>query len=777
MKPKDTVKTEPVLIVVDSQGNLEQFSLASYNGKYFTIGRNKRENEIAIRDNIISGVHGYILNENGRFIYKDMKSRNGTYVETAGQRRFLYESDIFEELSEGAILRIGDLKKPEKVVLILFTYLEPGQTIKKHAVINETVTIGRASDCDIVLKHPSVSRNHCVIERTEGEVVIRDCNSRNGILVNGRRVKGSYTLSDKDVIQILGYQLIFCGRYLYYKKTARGIAVKGRNINKWVGNNKSPKQILQNVDIDIEGNEFVAVIGGSGAGKSTLMNVINGADRNFKGEILYDGLSFKENYQHLKSLVGYVPQDDIIYENLKLRKMLYYTALMRMPDDTDKKEITERIDSVLDSLDLKEHEDTYIKKLSGGQKKRASIAVELLADPKLFFLDEPTSGLDPGTEKDLMVTLRDMTRKQDRTVVIVTHTTQNLNLCDKIIFMGKGGRICFVGDVEEAKEFFRTDDIINAYNLVRKDTEKWAKKYTDYRKGHSIDNRENDKNEKSRFSAYHTSAARQYMIITKRYIELIFNDIKRLTALLLQPVLIGILLMIVADEELFDIYESTKSMMFVLCCSAIWIGVFDSIQEICKERNILRREHMAGLRLGVYILSKLTVQTVLGALQAVLLTVTFLILTDADEKGIFFDSFYFEMVIISWITIVASVSLGLVISAVVRTGDKAMAAAPFVLIVQLLFSGILFELKGAAEYISYITISRWSVEAMGSIVRLNDLPLRLQSEFPALTHEAEELFETSEKHLLTDWSVLIFMTAAFAVISFCVIRNVSKDER
>lgn len=132
-----------------------------------------------------------------------------------------------------------------------------------------------------------------------------------------------------------------------------------------------------------------------------------------------------------------MPQEDIVFENLTLKKMLYYTAKMKMPDNTSMQEIEDRIQEVLRLIELTEHQNTMIKNLSGGQKKRASIAVELLADPGMFFLDEPTSGLDPGTEQKLMRVLNRLSKTQGKTIVMVTHTTQSLDLCDKIIFMGK----------------------------------------------------------------------------------------------------------------------------------------------------------------------------------------------------------------------------------------------------------------------------------------------------------------------------------------------------
>lgn len=177
----------------------------------------------------------------------------------------------------------------------------------------------------------------------------------------------------------------------------------------------------------------------------------------------------------------------------------------------------------------------------------------------------------------------------------------------------------------------------------------------------------------------------------------------------LQPGLIAVLLYIVADDRVFEIYESTKSILFALSCSAIWIGLFNSIQEICKERVIVKREYMANLRLSGYVLSKVVLQAFIGIIQAVLLSEIFLKLIDKQKEGIFFEHYSIEIVFTIWLTILASTAMGLIISAFVKSGDKAMTIAPFVLIVQLLFSGILFTLEGAGKKISYCTVSRLSL--------------------------------------------------------------------
>ena len=548
------------------------------------------------------------------------------------------------------------------------------------------------------------------------------------------------------------------------------------NLNKKVvGRGRKKKKILNDVSCEIRGNEFVAIIGGSGAGKTTLMNAISGFEPEFEGKVFCNGTDLVENFQALKNVIGFVPQQDIIYENLTLRKMLYYSAKIRMPGDTSPAEIRKRIDQVLDMVDLKGHQGTYIRKLSGGQKKRASIAVELLADPKLFFLDEPTSGLDPGTEKNLMMSLKSLAREQNKTIIMVTHTTANLHLCDKILFMGPGGRLCFCGNVEEAKNFYKTDDLVNIYNMIAAAPKEWEERYRAFRaqKREGLPGQRRERLGRGKEG----SGLRQYLVLLQRYGELMFNDRQRLLVLLLQPFLIAVLLYIVSDENIFSIYESTKSMLFALSCSGIWIGLFNSIQEICKERPIVKREYMANLRLPGYILSKFSFQFLLGGVQAAILAFLFLGLVDKEREGVFLEEFSLEMFVTVWLTVLASVALGFVISAMVRTGDKAMAVAPFVLIIQLLFSGILFTLEGAGKIISYVTISRWSVEALGSIAKLNRLDLKLQADYPMLEHEAEAFFKATKLHVIQCWGILVFMTVLFLVLGVLFLRRIGKDTR
>lgn len=761
------------LLVIDSGEQVREYDLTQFGKERVTVGRNA-ENDIQLYSPVVSGAHGKFKLIDGQMYFADLGSTNGTFVEGIGANKFLRGNRNYYPLQDGAVLKIKFYKNGnEDSVLLLYNKIKENGVWRRFPIQADVIRIGRNPDNDIVLDNPSVSRLHAVIEKCQGGYQIRDNHSLNGVLVNGAILKGTYLLKEKDVIRIFHSQMIYTHGCLYYKNSGEGISLGVRNINKYVGRGSQRKQILTNVTLDIGSNEFVAIIGGSGAGKSTLMNAISGFDKRVEGVVYCNGIELQKNFHVLKNMIGYVPQQDIIYENLTLRKMLYYTAKLKMPPDTSKEEIRSRIDKVLQMVELSEHQDTYIRKLSGGQKKRASIAVELLADPSLFFLDEPTSGLDPGTEKKLMQTLSKLSKTQGKTIIMVTHTTQNLHLCDKVIFMGPGGRLCFCGTTERAKLFFQTDDLVNIYNMIADQPGYWADQFAkcvmneeEQQQRSQIDTR------KGRVNGF-----RQMMILTVRYAQLIWNDKPRLLMLLLQPVLIAVLLAIVAADDVFELYGDTKSILFALSCAGIWIGLFNSIQEICKERVILKREYMGNLKLYAYILSKYNIQIMIGLIQALLLTGIFMAAVGTPEKGILFKPAQVEMILLMWLTILASMAMGLVVSGLVKSGDKAMTVAPFLLIIQLLFSGILFQLHGLGSKIAYCTISKWSVEGLGSLTDLNNMITQMEKDFPMYERQTEEMFECTKEHILICMVVMLGYMLICGVITTIVLRNVSKDSR
>lgn len=768
-------QSEFSLLIITVIGGIQEYSLNSFGKPQIYMGRDADKNDICLNSGFVSHKHGSFSLVGGKVYYEDMLSNNGTYVDVLANKSYLKDSLTKVELHDGMVLNIGGIGKTDSVYL-LFSVCSENESWKKISVCQNKLTIGRSTDNDIVLSHPSVSRHHVsLIPSNSGYSLVNE-SRKNGTLINGKPLNGTAELRQGDIIQVLMFQLIYVHGFLFYKTASHGITLAVSHLNKKLSG-KNQKILLNDVTCRIESNEFVAIIGGSGAGKTTLMNAISGFDQKNTGFVYLNGLELKSNFKYLKALIGYVPQEDIIYENLTLMKMLEYTAKLKMREDTTKEERESQIQNVLEMVDLMDRKDTFIRKLSGGQKKRASIAVELLADPKLFFLDEPTSGLDPGTEQSLMRTLNRLSKTQEKTIVMVTHTIQNLHLCDRIIFMGRGGRLCFSGTAKEAKMFFDTDNLADAYDMVSNDSSVWEAQFSKFLKEDGQSIKPNDELQKEKIPKQKNSMLRQWLILMCRYAELIKNDWARLLILLFQPVIIGLLLYQVSDDSVFDVYENTKTMMFALCCSAIWIGLFNSIQEICKERTILKREYMGDLKLPAYIMSKFFVQAMIGFVQAILLSGVFLVAIGKNIDGIYFDSFIPEVVIVLWFVILASESMGFLVSANARSGDKAMVVAPFLLIIQLLFSGILFKLTGFGMIISKITVSRWAVEALGSITNLNSLPLKMQTDYPMIEHEAESIFEASRKHVVLSLGVLAIMVVLFLILSAISLRRLPRDSR
>lgn len=756
------------LTIIDSNDSFRVETVAMNEGDCVYIGRNPEINRISVREPFVSDRHGVIICKGNRCFYQDINRSNGSFVNSFNREVRLRHTDRRVLLIDGSTIRIGHPDDTRRQVLIAVSYGRDSSVPACRELGDAPLTVGRSEACDIVINSPNVSRCHCTIYRERGTVYIRDDKSLNGVIVNGKKIDGYAPLKDKTIIQILDNRLIFTGNRIYYGRTARGISISARSIDKWVGKGKNRKQILRDVNVDIGGGEFVAIVGGSGAGKSTLMGALNCFDRKFEGDIYCNNISLKENFNSMKSMIGYVPQEDIIYENLTLEKMLFYTAKLRLPKDMGKAEIAGRVENAIRTLELTEHRNTLIRKMSGGQKKRASIAVELLAGPRLFFLDEPTSGLDLGIEKNLMQSLRDLSRRQECTVVTVTHTTQSLHLCDKVIFMGTGGMLCFSGSLKEAEVFFGTEDITEIYNMISREPERWAfefrKQNTESRMTVSDDNHEGVKKNKS-----FGNIVSQLTTSVARYSEITFNDWRRLVLMFAQPLIIGLLLAVVAGDEVFKAYGDTKSMIFALSCAAIWLGIFNTIQEICKERVILKREHMAGLSLTVYMFSKVTVQLIIGLVQALILVLIFVAALGSPEEGLWLSHSSVEIMLTVFITIVAAEMLGLIVSACVRSGDKAMAVAPFILIVQLLFSGILFELKGAGKYLSYVTVSKWSVGALGAISDLNNLEGNI--------NKAEDMFKNVADRMFDDWKIMLIMVAVSLVICIVALKRITRDGR
>ena len=765
LEEKTQIENNQYIITVIEDSNIRTINLTSLNKQKISFGRGE-DNDIVLLSPLVSVNHGYFELSNNKISVVDNQSTNGIFVNN--------NKIAASPLKDGDSIKIDDPVDPlnRGVIFILSTNDKVTSWQQIDLEKKQVITIGRDSSSDIVINHISVSLKHATITEKNHKFIIKDNNSTNGIMINGELLTGEISLKERDVILIANAKLIFYKNNILYQTYDSGVSLKAADITKTVKVKGKKKDISQHVSLSIKPGQFVAFAGGSGAGKSTFMNCISGVSRPTSGKVYVNGNDLFKNYAVLKNIIGYVPQQDIVFTDLTLKDMLKYAAELRMPDDATEEEKKNRIKSVLETVELTGKEDVMIKNLSGGQRKRASIAVELIADPKLFFLDEPTSGLDPGTERSIMKTLRKMANS-GKTIILVTHTTLNLHLCDKIAFFGTEGRLCFSGAPNEALSFFNVTDFVDIYTLLNEDTKTWYDKFNNSEYKDHITKEDSGKTTKEKNKK---SFAKQFLTLSKRYAKTIINNKQQLLLLLAQAPIIAYLLSLVVTDNLFNSYDEAKTLLFAMASASIWLGLLNSIQEICKERVILQKEYMANLKLSAYLGSKMLIQCLLGLIQAVLLVTTFSLLVEVPSTGVV-TSWYLETTVVCFTTIISASSLGLVVSSLSKNSSVAMSFAPLLLVPQLLFSGMLFPLEGVVDKISYFILCRWSVEGFGTINNLNDLTDSIQEIVPTYIREAESFYTFTETHLFQDIAIIIFMMIILLILCFGILKHQLERSR
>lgn len=491
----------PQLVIIENINGKKNIRKVDIKIRQILIGRSAAgtDCQIQLSSSLVSANHGMITKYRGRYYYNDCGSRNGTVVDGRLIKNDSRITSPAVEIKDGSILSIGSQKDKNEVYIILsLNANEQRKWNYKATNSNADISVGRALYNSICVPNVTASRNHAIITCSGNTVAVMDCNSFNGTYVNGKKVK-KQILKDRDIISIGSTKLYYVDGVIVYDEflpavvefenksdnspaiqipakkivPGEGFEVIVNDVSKTVKckkgtgiNGGDRKNILEHISLTINAGDFVAICGGSGAGKTTFMNCINGFEPATSGDVLVNGTDLYKNYSELKNRIGYVPQQDIVHDNLTLESMLTYTAKLRLQSDISNQEIKTIVDNVLEMVDLSAQRDTFIKKLSGGQRKRASIAVELVSDPSLFFLDEPTSGLDPEAETHLMHRLKNLSDEKGKTVIVITHTLQNIHLFDKVLFLAPGGKLCFYGSPDEAKSFFGVDNLADAYEKI-----------------------------------------------------------------------------------------------------------------------------------------------------------------------------------------------------------------------------------------------------------------------------------------------------------------------
>ena len=674
-----------------------------------TIGRDKACDVVLISD-FASRVHAFIeKDDRGNYYITDNASTNGTYV----NKKLITGRHLISPTDKIQIGRVEftllDNEKPASSKVLLS--VKNNRKLIELLSQKNSVTIGRSPEADIIIKDNIVSRKHARVFKSGNKYYIEDLNSTNGVFVNGKKVKGKTVISFHDEIRI-GFHLFKLNADLNEDvlEKNRLTAIRAESITKkydhdFVG--------LHPMSFTIPARCFVAIMGPSGCGKTTLMNILNGANPATSGKVYIHGLELSHNFELLKQKIGYVPQDDIVHKELTVNQSLFYAAKLKMNKDTKNEEIWERIDEVCKNLNIDEKEirENKVKNLSGGQRKRVSIAVELLNNPSILFLDEPTSPLDPETIDGFLKSIKELTVLENTTVIMVTHKPTDIPYTDRIIFLAKRGYPAYYGNEKNIYTYFGLSDenIIDVYSALSRESklEQWYKKWQEAHQ--PVEVKEDPSTVKTR-SRY--SLICQYFWLTGRYARIKLNDKANMLILMAQPLIIPLALIYIFSELRIGV-------LFLMAVSAIWFGISNAAKEIVEEMPIYTRERMFNLNIISYLFSKITILSLIALIQIILFVLILKFRFTGDEIKLVNIP---HMIVFMFYLAFSATLLGLLLSVLFRNSQQVMSVIPIILIPQIIFAGVIANIDTKdKELLSYIMLSRWGTEGIA----------RIQNDYPA----------------------------------------------
>jgi ABC-type multidrug transport system ATPase subunit len=532
------------------------------------------------------------------------------------------------------------------------------------------------------------------------------------------------------------------------------------------------KILLDQVSFPVGEKCLLAVVGPSGAGKSTLLNALTGQRPADRGAVLYDGRDLYRDYAELRQRIGLVPQDDILHAQLTVRRALVYAAELRFPQDTAKAERQARVDEVIRELGLEQRAGLPIHSLSGGQRKRVSVALELLTKPSLLFLDEPTSGLDPGMDRSVMHMLRGLA-DDGRTVIVVTHSVLSLDVCDRLLVLAPGGKVAYFGPPEDALTYFGYEQWPEAFEAFERDQDRdWAGEY----RSSPLQVRYIDSSSPQPPLLRAGPAAAvgpppkaqswgaQLGTLVRRYAAVLSADRTFLAVMIALPCIMGVMARAVAGSKLT--LETSMNALLTLCIGGVLAGAANAVREVVKERVIYQRERAVGLSRSAYLMSKIVVLGTVTVLQAVVLTLVALFGVDLNAprgQGVLMSPLV-EITLAVALLAFSAMMLGLLVSAVVTKEEVTMPLLVLIAVVQVVFSGALLKLHGVPgiEQLAWLVPARWALGAMSGTVALGRIvPGSLTSD-PLFRHEPSV------------WLVNMSMLVLLSIVFGCVVARLLR---
>ncbi|MFJ4827003.1 FHA domain-containing protein [Streptomyces bacillaris] len=779
MGERPAAPTAPELVLETDLGSTVMSPSRDYH-----VGRDP-ESDIVIDDDRVSWHHAVLHPEAGHWLLQDEDSTNGTY--TGGHR--IHTSDV----GAGTVIRFGNPGDGPRAVLVgrepparpaaadrpsavsvpaaTGTFRQP-TTVRPLPA--KTVRIGRDAGNDLVIDDLVVSRRHAELRALpDGRHEIVDLGSHNGTFLNGQPVDRA-VVEAGDIIGIGHSAFSLVGDVLQEFVDTGEVSLDVQDLEVHVGRaGRGRKTLLDKVSFPVGEKCLLGVVGPSGAGKSTLLNALTGLRPADTGTVLYDGRDLYRDFAELRQRIGLVPQDDILHSQLTVRKALGYAAELRFPQDTAKAERQARVSEVIHELGLEQRVDQPIHSLSGGQRKRVSVALELLTKPSLLFLDEPTSGLDPGMDRSVMHMLRGLA-DDGRTVIVVTHSVLSLEVCDRLLVLAPGGRIAYYGPPDDALAFFGFEEWPEAFEAFENDRDRdWATTYADspfhrqYIAGASAQPQLPP-------AAPGASVApppktrnwgAQLGTLVRRYASALAADRTFLIIMIALPFVMGAMARALAGSRLTQ--ETAMNVLLILCVGGVLTGAANAVRELVKERVIYRRERAVGLSRSAYLMSKIVVLGTITVLQAVVLTLVGLVgvnLNAPGGEGVFLPPLVEITLAVALLSFTAMM-LGLLVSALVRKEEVTMPLLVLLAIVQVVFCGALLKLNGVPglEQLSWLVPSRWALGAMaGTIDLARIVPGDLTS---------DPLFGHSAGVWLLNMGMLVVLSALFGYIVAKLLRR------
>jgi ABC-type multidrug transport system ATPase subunit len=767
-------------------------------GRVYRIGRDP-DADIPVDAPVVSWQHAQLLAVAGQWLLRDAGSTNGTFSGGLPVRRMQVTGSVQVRLGhpeDGPLLSCsipgagpaslpgaGPAPATHPATALWPGY--PGQARQPTGVtrvLDRVLHIGRGGDNDVVIADLKVSRRHAELRGLGGgRFQLTDAGSHNGTFVNGQRIT-TEIVTEADLIGIGATMFRLAGDELQEFDPAGGALLDARGLTVTL---PGGKVLLDDVSFPLPERCLLGVIGPSGAGKSTLLGALTGMRPATSGSVLYDGRDLYANYAELRHRIGLVPQENILHTQLSARRGLSYAAELRFPQDTSPAERASRVDEVLGELSMSRHADTRTGSLSGGQQKRVNVALELLTKPSLLFLDEPTSGLDPGLDKSVMEMLAKLAG-DGRTVMVVTHSVANLGSCGRLLVLVPGGKIAYFGTPADGLRHFGRDGWAEVFQDFEAQPERdWA---ADYRRSAYY----------ARYiggpaQALGTAQARpggsavpavtalpprpasrvaQLSTLVRRYCAVIASDRNYVGVIALLPVILGGLIRAIPDAGGLTGPSNGLAiqLLLILVMSACLIGVANAVRELVKERAIYSRERAAGLSPAAYLASKIAVLGVISAVQSVVLVAIGLAGRPMPPRGVLTSVPLAEIMLGVAVLAIASMTVGLLISAAVNTSDKTLPLLVVTVLVEVVLSGGVIRLNGSAglQQLAWLTPSRWGFAAIASTIDLNHVTPPPPGSTP------DPLWNHSAHAWAASMVLQLVLAALFALVTWGLLRRPAR---